>query len=168
MEVMAKLNRLRIAPRKMRLLADLVRGKRVALAQALLDFNLKKGALPLKKLLRSAVANAKQNFQLDEKNLIIARIIVDEGSKLKRWRARSRGRANRIEKKTSQIIVALKPIQGVAKQAKLPIASSKTAGSKEIKDPNIKIKRGKTFQSQKEAKVKSPGFNRGVFRRKSV
>ncbi|MDO8524235.1 MAG: 50S ribosomal protein L22 [bacterium] len=107
MQVIAKLNNLRISPRKVRLVADMVRGKSAGKAQASLGFCIKKGALPLKKLLDSAVANAKNNFKLEEKDLFISLIKVDEGRTLKRWRARARGRACRIEKKTSNITLNL-------------------------------------------------------------
>ncbi|MCL5011050.1 MAG: 50S ribosomal protein L22 [Patescibacteria group bacterium] len=107
METTAKLNRLRLAPRKMRLLAGLIKGKRAEKALALLDFNLKKGALPLKKLLQSALSNAKNNLKLEQSDLYVRKIFVDEGQKLKRWRARSKGRGMRIEKKTSSITICL-------------------------------------------------------------
>lgn len=106
-EVTAKLNYLRIAPRKVRLVADMLKQKKVAEAKALLRFNLKKGARPIAKLLNSAVANAKNNFNLKEDDLRVAKITVDEGPKLKRWRPRSRGRAMEIQKKTSHITLVL-------------------------------------------------------------
>ncbi len=99
-EVIAKLNNLRISPRKVRLLAGLVRGKTATEARAFLSFCVKKGALPFKKLFDSAVANAKNNLHLKEEELCVASIKVDEGRKLKRWRAIARCRACRIEKKT--------------------------------------------------------------------
>ena len=107
MAVTAKLNNLRISPRKVRLVADMVRGKNANNAQSVLFFCIKKGALPVKKLLDSAIANAKNNFQMDEKDLFISLITVDEGRILKRWRARARGRSCRIEKKTSNITLGL-------------------------------------------------------------
>ena len=107
MPVIAKLNNLRISPRKVRLVADMVRGKKANNAQAVLGFCIKKGALPMKKLLDSAIANAKNNFKLEEKDLFVSLIKVDEGRTLKRWRARARGRACRIEKKTSNITLGL-------------------------------------------------------------
>lgn len=105
--ILAKLNNLRISPRKVRLVADMIRGKKAGKAQAFLSFCVKKGALPLKKLLDSAIANAKNNFKLKEDDLFISQIKVDEGRTLKRWRARARGRACRIEKKTSNITLNL-------------------------------------------------------------
>jgi large subunit ribosomal protein L22 len=107
MSVITKLKHLRIAPRKVRLAARLIRGKRIEEAQNILNFTVKKAASPLLKLLRSAAANAKNNFQLDESNLYIAKILVDEGPKYKRWRARARGRAEEIQKKTSHVTIVL-------------------------------------------------------------
>jgi len=103
----AYLSYLRIAPRKVRLVADLIRGRKVDEALKILDFTVKKPALPLKKLLLSALANAKHNFNKEEKNLYIKRITVDEGPKLKRWMPRGRGRAYEIQKKTSHVTIEL-------------------------------------------------------------
>ena len=108
MEVTAKINYLRIAPRKVRLVADLIRGKSIEKARSLLDFSLKKGAVPLRKLLNDSVTNAKNNFQLDEETLVLSEIKVDEGPKLKRWRARARGRAAEIQKKSCHVTIILK------------------------------------------------------------
>ncbi|MDD5433358.1 MAG: 50S ribosomal protein L22 [Candidatus Pacebacteria bacterium] len=107
MEVIAKLNNLRISPRKVRLVADMIRGKKTSLALAALSFSVKKGALPMKKLLNSALANAKNNFKISQDDLFIRSISVNEGRTQKRWRARARGRACRIEKKTSNITLTL-------------------------------------------------------------
>ena len=80
----AKLKYLRIAPRKVRLVASLIRGKTVNKAEKLLSFTRKRAALPILKLLKQAIANAKNSFQVDENNLYISKIIVNEGIKLKR------------------------------------------------------------------------------------
>ncbi len=125
MEVKAKLNYLRIAPRKVRLVADLIRGKSVKDAQALLNFSLKKAAFPLKKLLNSARENAKNNFHLDEDTLYISEIKVDEGPKLKRWRARARGRAAEIQKKSSHVTLVISGEKRKAEEKKMPLAGKK-------------------------------------------
>jgi len=111
MLVVAKLRYLRIAPRKVRQVADLVRGKSVEEAQNILSFTIKKGAQPLLKLLNSAAANAKNNFKLAEANLFVAKIEVNEGPKNKRWRARAKGQAYEIQKKTSHINLVLDEIK---------------------------------------------------------
>ena len=110
MPVTAKLHYLRIAPRKVRQVADLVRGKSVEEAQSILSFTVKKGTQPLLKLLRSAVANAKNN-KLAEANLFISKIEVNEGPKYKRWRPRARGQAYEIQKKSSHINLVLDEIK---------------------------------------------------------
>lgn len=107
MPVTAKLRHLRIAPRKVRLVADLIRGKSVKEAQDILHFAVKRAALPFLKLLKSVVSNAENNFQLEEKELYISKVLVDEGPRLKRWLARARGKANEIQKKTSHITMVL-------------------------------------------------------------
>jgi len=113
MQVTAKLKYLRIAPRKLRLVADLIRGKDVFKARAKLNFLTKRGANPFLKLLESAVANASNNFKLDEKDLYLAKVLVDEGPKLKRWRPRARGQAFPIQKKTSHLLIVLEEKKGV-------------------------------------------------------
>jgi len=105
--VKASLNYLHISPRKVRLLADLVRKQKAQQARTFLNFCVKKGSLPMRKLLDSAIANAKNNFEMKEEDLFIKEIKVDEGPKMKRWRARSKGRAMPIQKKTSHITIVL-------------------------------------------------------------
>jgi len=117
MEVKAELNYLRIAPRKARLIVDAVRGKRVKDAQATLRFTLKKASEPVLKLINSAVANATQQYQLEAEDLYIKKITVDEGPTLKRWRARSRGQAFPIHKKSSHVTVVLASVPGAEKKA---------------------------------------------------
>jgi len=151
MSVVAKLHYLRIAPRKVRLVADLIRSKSVEEAQTILNFTVKKATQPLLKLLNSAIANAKNNFQLEESNLYISRITVDEGPKYKRWRARARGRASEIQKKTSHVNLYLdeivkkpkkvkkgKKVEEVEKIEKVPkIEKPKFRPEKEIPRPKI-------------------------------
>lgn len=111
MPVTAKLRYLRIAPRKVRLVADLIREKRVEEAQKILSFTIKKSSEPILKLLNSAIANAKHNFRLQESNLYIAKITVDGGPMHKRWMPRARGQAYEIQKKTSHITLILDEIE---------------------------------------------------------
>ncbi len=107
MTVRAKLNNLRIAPRKVRLVANLIKGKKMDQAQAILEVIPKRAARPISKLLKSALADAENNFHLDKDDLFVSNVIVNEGRKLKRWRARSRGQAFTIQKKTSHVILEL-------------------------------------------------------------
>jgi len=103
----AKLSHLRMSPRKVRLVVDLVRGKSVESALAQLTFSPKMAARPVKKLIESASANAINNFKMDESSLYIAEIAVNEGSTIKRWRPRAHGRAAPIRKRTSHVTVVL-------------------------------------------------------------
>jgi ribosomal protein L22 len=107
--VRAKARYVRVAPRKARLVADQVRGMPVDQARTLLAFSSRGAARDLARLLDSAAANAEANHELVADDMRISEICVDEGPTLKRWRARARGRATRIEKKTSHISVALTP-----------------------------------------------------------
>ncbi len=97
----------RISPRKIRLVMDQVRGKRVEEALGLLSFAPQKGARILKKLLDSAVANAEQNSGIDVDTLYVKRVYANEGPTLKRFRPRALGRATRIRKRTSHLTVIL-------------------------------------------------------------
>lgn len=126
MQTKAQLRYLRIAPRKVRLVVDMIRGKSVDKAQHILSFTTKKAANPVLKLLNSAVANAKNNLKLDTTNLFISKIEVNEGPKLKRWRPRARGRAYEIQKKTSHIIMVLDEVQEKKKVAKKTKKTGKT------------------------------------------
>jgi len=107
MEVKAHLRYLRMTPRKVRLVADLIRGKNVKEAKNILNFCKKKASIPLLKLLNSAVASAIHNFNLKEENLYVAKILVNEGPRLKRVLPRARGRADILEKKMSHITIVL-------------------------------------------------------------
>ena len=108
MEVKAELKYLRIAPRKARLVAESIKRKKTEEAQVILNFAVKKGAMPILKLLNSAIASAKNNFQMDPSNLYISKIVVNEGPKYKRWRARARGSAYPIQKKTSHVTIIVR------------------------------------------------------------
>jgi large subunit ribosomal protein L22 len=101
----------RMAPRKARLVADQVRGLPVHEARTLLQFSTRGAAADIEKLLASATANAEANHDLVGDDLRIAEITVDEGPTLKRWRARARGRATRIDKRTCHVKVALTPTE---------------------------------------------------------
>ncbi|KRM93151.1 50S ribosomal protein L22 [Lentilactobacillus senioris] len=97
----------RIAARKVRLVVDLVRGKSVAEALAILKFT-PRGASPVvAKVLNSAVANAENNFDLDSQDLYISKAIVNEGPTLKRFRPRAKGSASPINKRTSHITIVV-------------------------------------------------------------
>lgn len=103
----AELKNYRQSPRKVRLVADAVRGKKIAIAITELQFLGKRAAAPFAKLIESAVANASHNHKVDVKDLIIKNVSVTKGPTLKRIKPRSRGMANRINKRTSILKVEL-------------------------------------------------------------
>lgn len=107
MEVRAVSKYLRVSPHKARLVADLVRGRKVSDALTILKYTTKKSGRLITKTLRSAVANAENTRSMDVETLFIKSILIDEGPRLKRWRPRAMGRANRILKGSSHITVVL-------------------------------------------------------------
>ncbi|MEJ2514221.1 MAG: 50S ribosomal protein L22 [Gammaproteobacteria bacterium] len=105
MQVAARLRYARISPQKCRLVADMVRGKRVGEALTTLEYTPKKAARIVKKVLESAIANAEHNHGADIDELKISAIMVDEAPTFKRFEARAKGRGNRIIKRNSHITV---------------------------------------------------------------
>jgi len=110
MESKAVARYIRMSPQKVRLVADLIRGKKVQEARSILLFTRKYAAGIVANVLKSAVANAAQNPNIDENILYVKEIFVDQGPSLKRWRARAQGRAAGIKKRTSHITVVLDEI----------------------------------------------------------
>ncbi len=107
--ITASLKNHRISPRKIRVAANLVRGKSADQAILILSHTAKKGADPLVTLIESAIANAKNNFQIERETLMVKELRVDGGQVLKRSMPRSRGMANPIKKRTSNISLVLAP-----------------------------------------------------------
>lgn len=107
MEAKAVANTIRIAPRKVRLVVDLVRGKQVGDAFAILRNTDKAASTVVEKLLKSAIANAEHNYNMDVNSLFIKEAFVNEGPTLKRFRPRAKGRAAQILKRTSHITVVV-------------------------------------------------------------
>jgi large subunit ribosomal protein L22 len=107
-EAVARARFLRIAPRKMRLVADLIRGKKVAEARNILRFTVKRGAPILEKILASAVANAESKAaetrrRINTDDMVVAKVLVDGGMTLKRYQSAPRGRAVRVRHRTSHV-----------------------------------------------------------------
>ncbi|MBP7342549.1 MAG: 50S ribosomal protein L22 [Smithellaceae bacterium] len=107
MEAKAVAKYIRMSPQKVRLVVDLIRGKKVQEARNILLYTRKYAAGIIAKVLKSAVANASQNPNIDENTLYVKEIFVDQGPSLKRWRARAQGRAAGIKKRTSHITVVV-------------------------------------------------------------
>ena len=108
MEAKAVAKYIRIAPRKIRVVMDLIRGKNIGEAFAILKYTPKVGADVIEKVLKSAVANAEHNFDMNVDNLYVSEIFVDQGPTLKRIHPRSRGQAFKILKRTSHVTVVVK------------------------------------------------------------
>ncbi len=108
MEAKAIARHIRIAPRKIRIVVDLIRGKSIGEAFAILKFTPKVGADVVEKVLRSAVANAEHNFDMNVDNLIVSAGYVDQGPTLKRIHPRSRGQAFKILKRSSHVTLIVK------------------------------------------------------------
>lgn len=108
MEARATLKYARIAPRKVQIVLDQIRNKPTNLAMAILKHTPKAACEPLEKLLKSAIANAENNYNMDKNNLYVAECFVCPGPILKRVRPRAQGRAFRILKRTSHVTIVLK------------------------------------------------------------
>jgi large subunit ribosomal protein L22 len=107
MQAKAVARTVRIAPRKARLVVDLIRGKQVGEAVAILKHTPKTASPVIEKLLNSAIANAEHNYEMDVNSLVVSQAFVDEGPTLKRFRPRAMGRASAINKRTSHITIVL-------------------------------------------------------------
>lgn len=166
--IKAKLKYLRIAPRKTRMLAETLKALSVNDAEAQLMLSPHRASVPLLKLLRSAIANARNSAKLEARELYIKQINVDQGPKYKRWMPRARGSASPLEKKTSHVTLVL----GVSKNLKSPRFTIKEKIKKEKGSHRERgAKEPKKFGEEKKLEMKAPkqpGFFQKVFRRKAV
>ncbi len=170
MQSKATLRHLRIAPRKVRLVAELIRGKKVSDAYNVLKFSRKSATGPLEKLLRSALASLAHGIEIDEANVYISSVAVQEGTKLKRYRPRARGRAYEIQKKTSDIALVLNEIVPTKPDSKKEkVEAQKIVQAKSKKPPKTDGSEKQKFTFAKEvAKPKTEGGLKRIFRRKAV
>lgn len=127
MEVVARLNNLRMAPRKVRLVANLISGKPADVAVAELRYATKACAAPLTKLIRAAMADAEHNYKLAKETLVIRSMIVESAPTFKRFQPKAFGRAGSIRKRGSNVIVTL------VSSAPTPTTTEKTAAKKTTK-----------------------------------
>jgi large subunit ribosomal protein L22 len=107
-EAKAVVKYVRIAPSKVRIVVDLVRGKALDEALAILRFTSKRASRVVEKVIRSAAANAENNYNMKRRDLMVSEVYVDQGPTMKRWHPRQRGRAFPILKKTSHVTVVLR------------------------------------------------------------
>lgn len=193
MKVKAKLNNLRISPRKVRLVADLVRGLDVEEALSQIETSYKRGSLPMKKLILSAVSNGENNLGIDRNNMYIFSILVDGGPSLKRWMPKAYGRAGQILKRTTQVEVTLeervegkgrksqeeleearkkrlearmkkeKEMRKEAKEKEASIKSKETSDKASEKEKEKNLEKSKVFEEKK-----GKGWASRIFRRKSM
>ena len=188
MKTTAKLYNLRIAPRKVRLVSDLVKGMDAVSALNQLDYLVKGSSFPIKKLLESAVANAENNFGIDKNNLYVYDIQVGEGMKLKRWLPRAFGRASLLLKRSSNIWLTVEErVEGKNRKSKEQLEKEKKerlvarkkmekeiaedrkkeAEGNEISETRIKREEIKETGSESK-KTTQGGWMKKVFRRKSM
>lgn len=132
MEVIAKAKNIRMSPRKVRLVIDVIRGMDVTRAQTQLQFLKKAATLPVLKLLNSAIANAEHNFQMDKETLFVKSITADGGPTIHRWTPKAFGRAAPIRKRTSHITILLAAKTGKAAKKSAPAAEAKPKTVKKV------------------------------------
>ncbi|NCO15374.1 50S ribosomal protein L22 [Candidatus Wolfebacteria bacterium CG1_02_39_135] len=169
-----KLRYLRMAPRKVRLVANFVKGLSVNEAEAQLLMNPRRPSSVLLKLLRSAVANAKHNSQLSPERLFIKEIRVDQGPMLKRYMPRAMGRASHIQKKSSHIILVLAESEKL-RTPRFKITKPERVSKKEKIEKSRRMKQEEEIKKPKAPEEKErqkpagkPSFIKRIFRRKSI
>lgn len=160
MEVTAKARYIRMSPKKVRLVLDVIRGMGAGEALKQLQFINKRASEPVTKLLNSAITNATHNFGLEESNLFIKKITAEEGPTLKRWKARAFGRATPIRKRTSHISVVLEekaPSKEVKKREQEVEAPVSIEEISKIEQEIKKSKKQESKDDGKEVKVTGTG-----------
>lgn len=176
MQVTARLNNLKIAPRKVRLVAHVIKGMSADAALIELSKQVKRSSEPMSKLLRSAIANAEHNFGLDQANLFVSSVLVGDGKRLKRWQPRAFGRANQILHRLSNVtLVVEERVEGLNRREvkKTPVAAKKAAEPKETKEAKAAISTDEKKEMKKDAAVKKEMKERKnvvkrVYQRKSI
>lgn len=192
MQVSAKLNNLRVAPRKIRLVTNFIKKMDIEDAIKQLDVTIKKGSAPIKKLLLSAISNGESNFGIDRHNMYVLDVIVGAGPTLKRWMPKAYGRAGQILKRTSKIELILEErIEGKGRKTKEQLEKERQekaeerkkvekARAKEREEVEKSLDKaspeGKTKQAEKikdkenprKATDKKGGWGSKIFRRKSM
>lgn len=192
MKVSAKLNNLRIAPRKIGLVANLIKKMDVEVAMDQLDNTIKGGSLPIKKLLLSAISNGENNLGLARNNLYIFDVVVGAGPTLKRWMPKAYGRAGRILKRTSKIELILEErVEGKDRKTKEQLEKEKQArietrkkaekekakereeaekslGKSSEEEKSKPKEKAKDTEKPKKTTDKKRGWGSKIFRRKSM
>lgn len=173
MDIHGQLRSIRISPRKVRLAAHTLKGLDATQARFQLNYLVKRSARPIMKLLDSVMANARHNFGLVDSNLFVKSVIVDEGSKLKRYRPKGFGSSSPIEKKTSHITIVLsEKVPGLKakktdKVEKLSV-DAELENTKMTDDAKPKNVRRKSAADEKSGKSSTGAVKRRLFQRKTV
>jgi len=150
----AYLKNYRQSPRKVRLLAGFIRGKDVDKALAEVSYLPKRAALPMKKLIESAAANAKENFNMEQKDLMVKDVTVDQGFTLKRYMPRAFGRASSINKRTSNISITLS-VKEPQKEQKTKDKKQATSKATSARASKKEVGKKAVKKEEKETKVKA-------------
>ena len=129
-----------MAPRKVRLVANMIKGMNVSQARAQLQFLVKKPAPFILRLLNSAAANAKNNFNVKEEDLFVEKILVDSGPIIKRWLPRAMGRASEIKKRTCSVNIFLGALTPEAQMRKKPISQPEVLKPAEATPSPIEVR----------------------------
>ena len=172
MKVHASLKNLRIAPRKVRLVAHTIVGLSAGAAVIEISKQIKRASDPMLCLLQSAIANAKNNFGLDEENLYVAHVLVGDGLRLKRFEPRAFGRAMPIIKRSSNIQIILEErVEGknrttVSRKQEIVTVKDEAANIEMVSKEDVK-RIGVSSEHKKEAKPKVVRAAKKVFQRKA-
>jgi ribosomal protein L22 len=165
-EVKASSKYVRTSPRKARLVVEHIRGRSVPEARTVLAFTQRAVARDIEKLLKAAVANAEANHGLIGDDLLVSAAYVDEGPVFKRWRARARGRAARIRKRTCHITLKLSPTEDVAVSRAEPAKTEKKQKRAPRRKPAQPKAEKKADQPKAETKPKRASTKKTTTRKK--
>ena len=170
MEIKAELRHLHIAPRKVRTTAHLVKGMRVEDAERELAHRIKRSSDPLRKLLQSAITNARHNFHADASTLLVKDIRVNAGPVSKRFRPRAFGRAAPIRRRTSHVLLILEAKGAIAASPVKERTSVVREATREDlrQDEGVSRERGEKSDMGRQSKPKESKFIRRIFQRKAI
>jgi large subunit ribosomal protein L22 len=167
MEVKASLKHLRMSPRKIRLVIDVIRKMPVEAALDQLRFINKLAAEPIAKLIKSAIANAENTYSLEKSNLYIKEIRSDEGVMLKRWMPRAHGRATSIRKRGCHLNLVLAEIKESGKKEKKVVKAADPVKLEKLAKEGEQATAKSTLKAAKEKGKKAAGEKRKMFQRKA-
>jgi len=167
MEVKASLKHLRMSAQKVRLVIDVVRKLPVETALNQLKFMNKKAALPIVKLIKSAIANAENTYNLEKSNLMISEIRADEAVTMKRWMPKAHGRATVIRKRGSHVILVLKEIKASGKTTKKTVEVAEPVKLEKLVKEGEKSSKVVSKIEKDQAKKTAAPEKPKIFRRKA-